>query len=126
MTDSEGRQEQAAAAQQLGSALQSLQRQSGITLRDLAPRVRSTTSSLSRYFRGETVPLWSIVHDVCQVLGADPVEYRSLWEAATRNRNPSPADDGVTQVPNPPPHLTQLGRGALASPATGPGSRSQR
>ncbi|MEU7047501.1 helix-turn-helix domain-containing protein [Streptomyces eurythermus] len=80
-----------AAARRLGDALRSLQQQSGRTLRSLEAQVRISDSSLSRYFRGETVPAWSVVRDLCRALGADPAEYRALWEAADRNRPDVPA-----------------------------------
>jgi transcriptional regulator with XRE-family HTH domain len=84
-----------AAARKLGSALRSLQQQSGRTLRSLEAQVRISDSSLSRYFRGETVPAWPVVRDLCRALNADPTEYRALWEAAdpTRRETPAAADD---------------------------------
>ncbi|MFI5903968.1 helix-turn-helix domain-containing protein [Streptomyces cyaneofuscatus] len=44
------------AARRLGAELRALQQRSGRTLRDLETRVRISDSSLSRYFRGTTVP----------------------------------------------------------------------
>jgi transcriptional regulator with XRE-family HTH domain len=73
-----------AAARKLGDALRSLQQQSGRTLRSLETQVRISDSSLSRYFQGITVPPWAVVAQLCHVLGADPVQYRTLWEAADR------------------------------------------
>jgi len=46
------------AARRLGAELRALQQRSGCTLRDLETRVRICDSSLSRYFRGNTVPPW--------------------------------------------------------------------
>ncbi len=82
------------AAQQLGSALKALQRRSGRTLRSLESEVMISDSSLSRYLRGSTVPPWSTVRDLCRALGADPSEYRALWEAADRCQPKPPADAG--------------------------------
>ncbi|TXS35574.1 XRE family transcriptional regulator [Streptomyces sp. t39] len=72
------------AALALGRALRELQQRSGCTLRSLESRVRISDSSLSRYFRGTTVPPWPTVRDLCRALGGDPAEFRVLWEAADR------------------------------------------
>ncbi|MGC2999505.1 helix-turn-helix domain-containing protein [Streptomyces sp. G35A] len=92
------RPEHLAAARKLGDALRSLQQRSGRPLRSLEAQVRISDSSLSRYFRGETVPAWPVVRDVCRALGADPAEYRALWEAADRTR---PEEPGGTVLPGP-------------------------
>ncbi|MDK1344648.1 helix-turn-helix transcriptional regulator [Streptomyces sp. 378] len=81
----------AEAARKLGDALRDLQRQSGRPLRNLEAQVRISDSSLSRYFRGETVPTWPVVRDVCRALGADPSAYRALWEAAVPGHQETPA-----------------------------------
>ncbi|MFE5486126.1 RICIN domain-containing protein [Streptomyces sp. NPDC056527] len=73
-------------ARALGRALRELQRRSGCTLRSLETTVRISDSSLSRYFRGTTVPPWATVRDLCKALGGDPADYRSLWEAADRSQ----------------------------------------
>ncbi|MEU6540767.1 helix-turn-helix domain-containing protein [Streptomyces sp. NPDC047000] len=85
-----GRAGHVAAARQLGAALRGLQQRSGRTLRALEERVRVSDSSLSRYFRGDTVPPWPVVRDLCQALGADPAGYRALWEAADRGQPDGP------------------------------------
>ncbi|WP_223179870.1 helix-turn-helix domain-containing protein [Streptomyces griseicoloratus] len=85
------RPDRRAAARELGAALRSLQQRSGCTLRSLEAQVRISDSSLSRYFRGETVPAWPVVRDLCRALGADPSEYRALWEAAGPARPDEPA-----------------------------------
>jgi transcriptional regulator with XRE-family HTH domain len=84
------RPQDAAAARRLGEALRALQRSSGRTLRALETQVRISDSSLSRYFRGETVPPWPVVRDLCRALEADPSAYRALWEAADRDRREEP------------------------------------
>ncbi|MGW0790407.1 helix-turn-helix domain-containing protein [Streptomyces sp. NPDC002911] len=86
------RPDHGATARKLGQALRSLQQQSGSTLRSLETQVRISDSSLSRYFRGETVPAWPVVRDLCHALGADPAEYRALWEATAQ----PPPDEAVT------------------------------
>ncbi|MFI2780641.1 helix-turn-helix domain-containing protein [Streptomyces sp. ALB3] len=75
------RPDHGAAARELGAALRGLQQRSGRTLRSLESEVRISDSSLSRYFRGETVPSWPAVRDLCRALKADPVPFRALWEA---------------------------------------------
>ncbi|WP_430477370.1 helix-turn-helix domain-containing protein [Streptomyces sp. P11-1] len=138
------------AARRLGAELRALQQRSGRTLRDLETRVRISDSSLSRYFRGSTVPPWSTVRDLCRALGADPIAYRTLWEAADRCRPetppppepqepsqhrppvaPAPAAPAtpaaVTEPPGPPPRsrpwyrLTGPGRSGRWVPATAGG-----
>ncbi|GGZ41209.1 helix-turn-helix domain-containing protein [Streptomyces bluensis] len=100
------RPEHAAAARRLGEELRELQRRSGRTLRALEAQVRISDSSLSRYFRGETVPPWPVVRDLCRALGADPSEYRALWEATDRSRPDEPAP----AAPPPKPALTRRRR----------------
>ncbi|MFD0264991.1 RICIN domain-containing protein [Streptomyces sp. NPDC127106] len=90
--------QQPSAGQQLGNALRALQRRSGRTLRSLESEVLISDSSLSRYLRGSTVPPWTTVRDLCRALGADPAEYRALWEAADRCQ-PKPPTDAVGPVP---------------------------
>ncbi|MFF5704102.1 RICIN domain-containing protein [Streptomyces sp. NPDC012794] len=97
-------------AQQLGGALRALQQRSGRTLRSLESEVRISDSSLSRYLRGSTIPPWSTVRDLCRALGADPAEYRALWEAADRSQ-PAP--------PPPPPASSPWWRGRWAWAAVG-------
>ncbi|RSS68910.1 XRE family transcriptional regulator [Streptomyces sp. WAC06614] len=82
MKEPEG--QRTSAAQQLGNALRELQRRSGRTLRSLESEVMASDSSLSRYLQGQTVPPWATVRDLCRALDADPLEYRTLWEAAHR------------------------------------------
>ncbi|MEU5218729.1 XRE family transcriptional regulator [Streptomyces sp. NPDC020807] len=69
-------------ARALGRALRDLQRRSGCTLKDLEEKVLISDSSLSRYFRGTTVPPWETVRDLCRALDGDPSAYRHLWLAA--------------------------------------------
>ncbi|WP_426500420.1 helix-turn-helix domain-containing protein [Streptomyces sp. D54] len=99
-----GRREHAV---ELGAALRALQQRSGRTLRALEEQVRISDSSLSRYFRGDTVPPWPVVRDLCRALGADPFAYRTLWEAAERGPAgpPPPADTPALSPPPPPPPL---------------------
>ncbi|KQZ17870.1 MULTISPECIES: helix-turn-helix domain-containing protein [Streptomyces] len=98
-----------AAARKLGAALRSLQQRSGCTLRGLETRVRISDSSLSRYFRGETVPAWPVVRDLCRALGADPAEYRALWEATGQ----APPDEPVAAVVRRTPEESGAGEDAV-------------
>ncbi|MGW3590929.1 helix-turn-helix domain-containing protein [Streptomyces fungicidicus] len=91
-----------AAARKLGDALRNLQQRSGRTLRSLESQVRMSDSSLSRYFRGETVPAWPVVRELCRALGADPAEYRALWEAADASRRDEPVADDSDEAPGAP------------------------
>ncbi|GAA4932448.1 helix-turn-helix domain-containing protein [Streptomyces coeruleoprunus] len=88
-----------APAQRLGSALRALQQRSGRTLRSLEREVLISDSSLSRYFRGSTVPPWATVRDLCRALDADPAEYRALWEAADRSQPKQAAEPSGTAAP---------------------------
>ncbi|MFJ2821997.1 RICIN domain-containing protein [Streptomyces toxytricini] len=90
----DGVDRRATPARRLGEALRALQQRSGMTLRDLERRALVSDSSLSRYFRGSTVPPWTVVRDVCRAMDADPADYRALWEAADHTQNrpqPGPA-----------------------------------
>ncbi|MFF5427937.1 MULTISPECIES: RICIN domain-containing protein [unclassified Streptomyces] len=85
-------------ARALGRALRDLQRRSGCTLRSLETRVRISDSSLSRYFRGATVPPWATVRDLCVALGGDPADYRTLWEAADRGQRMAAGAGGAASA----------------------------
>lgn len=106
----------------LGRALRDLQRRSGRTLRALEESVRISDSSLSRYFRGSTVPPWSTVHDLCRALDGDPAEFRHLWEAADRGqRRPGQDGDRAGQRnPVPPPSETRGGSAETGSVVDAP------
>ncbi|GGL93046.1 hypothetical protein GCM10010129_40990 [Streptomyces fumigatiscleroticus] len=111
MADGEG--EQGSPAGRLGARLRSLQQRSGRTLRSLEAEVAISDSSLSRYFRGSTVPPWSTVRDLCRALGADPAEYRALWEAADRCQAKQPAgQQPAGQAGAAPPAGTPVGPAA--------------
>ncbi|MGW9068039.1 RICIN domain-containing protein [Streptomyces yangpuensis] len=79
------------AARRLGDALRARQQRSGMTLRDLEQRALVSDSSLSRYFRGSTVPPWTVVRDICRAMDTDPDGYRALWEAADRAQSRPPS-----------------------------------
>ncbi|MER6388187.1 RICIN domain-containing protein [Streptomyces sp. NPDC001523] len=106
-------------AQRLGDALRALQQRSGRTLRSLETEVSISDSSLSRYFRGSTVPPWTTVRDLCVVLKADPTEYRLLWEEAERAQPRPPVPTEAAPVTGDPPDENGASaEGAPASPRT--------
>ncbi|MDT9687202.1 helix-turn-helix transcriptional regulator [Streptomyces sp. P9(2023)] len=85
-------------ARALGRAPRDLQRRSGCTLRSLETSVRISDSSLSRYFRGTTVPPWATVRDLCKALDGDPADFRHLWEAADRSQRGPVQGTGLKEV----------------------------
>ncbi|WP_392894522.1 RICIN domain-containing protein [Streptomyces sp. LN699] len=106
-------------AQRLGEALRALQQRSGRPLRSLETEVLISDSSLSRYFRGSTVPPWSTVRDLCLALKADPTEYRLLWEEAERAqpRPPAPTETAPATA-DPPDESAERGADASTAPPT--------
>ncbi|MFB7513563.1 RICIN domain-containing protein [Streptomyces sp. NPDC056144] len=109
-------------ARALGRALRDLQRRSGCTLKALEEKVLISDSSLSRYFRGTTVPPWETVRDLCEALDGDPSAYRHLWLAADggQRKAATPAPE-ETPAPEPVPVPVRKARGAggLAGVALG-------
>ncbi|MFD6225929.1 helix-turn-helix domain-containing protein [Streptomyces sp. NPDC060232] len=104
MSHPDGVDRHTTAARRLGDALRALQQRSGMTLRDLEQRALISDSSLSRYFRGSTVPPWSVVREICRAMDTDPAAYRALWEAAdrTQSRQPAGSDAGAGPATAPP------------------------
>ncbi|WP_284573969.1 RICIN domain-containing protein [Streptomyces sp. 2P-4] len=143
MSHLDGVDRHTAPARRLGEALRALQQQSGMTLRDLERRALVSDSSLSRYFRGSTVPPWTVVRDICRAMDTDPADFRALWEAADRTQNrpqpgpaaaaepaagaeraavPGPAVQGRTGPPEPRPAPDE----APAEPPSRPPERPER
>ncbi|MET9609288.1 helix-turn-helix domain-containing protein [Streptomyces sp. NPDC006512] len=116
MSHLDGTDRQVTAARRLGDALRALQQRSGTTLRALEQQVLISDSSLSRYFRGATVPPWPVVRDICRALDTDPTAYRVLWEAADadQNRPPSGQGTGPDRAPS----------GSVPAPSPEPGGPS--
>ncbi|MEU3556094.1 helix-turn-helix domain-containing protein [Streptomyces fragilis] len=115
------RPERDEAVRKLANALRGLQRTSGCTLRSLEAQVRISDSSLSRYLRGESVPVWPVVRDLCRAMGADPAEYRALWEAADRARRGEEDEHRTVDDDGPSPHrATVPDRGPSQHRATTP------
>ncbi|MEU3252323.1 tetratricopeptide repeat protein [Streptomyces sp. NPDC006997] len=73
---------------ELAERLGLLQELSGLGVRALARDSGLSSSSLSRYLNGQTVPPWPAVVALCRLVRRDPRPLRPLWERAA---NPLPA-----------------------------------
>ncbi|MFL6118343.1 helix-turn-helix domain-containing protein [Actinophytocola sp.] len=76
---------------ELAAELRRLQTASGMSLRQLERETHASSSSLSRYLSGRTVPPWSVVESLCRVAEGRPDDLRPLWERAKTNPT-QPAD----------------------------------
>ncbi|WP_436775300.1 ATP-binding protein [Yinghuangia sp. YIM S09857] len=86
--------------EELAARLRGLQELSGLGVRALARDAGLSSSSLSRYLGGRTVPPWPAVIALCRLVKRDPRPLRPLWE---RCSNPLPAPPKASrQVPPPP------------------------
>ncbi|WP_075018085.1 ATP-binding protein [Actinacidiphila rubida] len=72
----------------LAARLRLVQEVSGRGVRALARDTGLSSSSLSRYLSGQTVPPWPAVISLCREVARDPRPLRPLWERAA---NPLPA-----------------------------------
>lgn len=73
---------------ELAARLRLLQELSGLGVRALARDTGLSSSSLSRYLSGQTLPPWPAVIALCRLVKRDPRPLRPLWE---RSSNPLPA-----------------------------------
>lgn len=73
---------------ELAARLRLIQELSGLGVRALARDAGLSSSSLSRYLGGRTVPPWPAVIALCRLVKRDPRPLRPLWE---RCSNPLPA-----------------------------------
>ncbi|MEV0175837.1 tetratricopeptide repeat protein [Streptomyces sp. NPDC050803] len=73
---------------ELAARLRLIQELSGLGVRALARDTGLSSSSLSRYLSGQTVPPWPAVVALCRLVKRDPRPLRPLWE---RTSNPLPA-----------------------------------
>ncbi|MFD4247063.1 tetratricopeptide repeat protein [Streptomyces sp. NPDC058525] len=73
---------------ELAARLRLIQELSGLGVRALARDAGLSSSSLSRYLSGQTVPPWPAVVSLCRLVKRDPRPLRPLWE---RSSNPLPA-----------------------------------
>ncbi|MGW2381026.1 helix-turn-helix domain-containing protein [Streptomyces sp. NPDC001658] len=86
---------------ELAARLRLLQELSGLGVRALARDAGLSSSSLSRYLSGRTVPPWPAVIALCRLVTRDPRPLRPLWERAS---HPLPAPPRTSrQVPPPSP-----------------------
>ncbi|MEV6208186.1 tetratricopeptide repeat protein [Kitasatospora sp. NPDC051914] len=86
--DMQDRAAQAGPLEELAERLRLLQELSGLGVRALARDTGLSSSSLSRYLNGRTVPPWPAVVALCRIVKRDPRPLRPLWE---RSSNPLPA-----------------------------------
>ncbi len=76
-----------------------LQELSGLGVRALARDAGLSSSSLSRYLSGQTVPPWPAVLALCRLVKRDPRPLRPMWERAS---NPLPAPPKTSRQVQPP------------------------
>ncbi|GAA4879612.1 tetratricopeptide repeat protein [Kitasatospora terrestris] len=87
-------------AEELAGRLRLLQELSGRGVRALARDTGLSSSSLSRYLGGQTVPPWPAVVALCRLVARDPRPLRPLWE---RTANPLPAPPKASRQGRPRP-----------------------
>ncbi|MFC5183027.1 ATP-binding protein [Actinomadura harenae] len=86
---------------ELAGRLRAIQDLSGRGVRALARDTGLSSSSLSRYLSGQSVPPWPAVVELCRLVKRDPRPLRPLWERAG---SPLPAPPKTSrQVPPPSP-----------------------
>lgn len=84
---------------ELAARLRLIQELSGRGVRALARDTGLSSSSLSRYLSGQTVPPWPAVLELCRLVKRDPRPLRPLWERAN---NPLPAPPKTSRQVAPP------------------------
>lgn len=84
---------------ELAARLRLIQELSGRGVRALARDTGLSSSSLSRYLSGQTVPPWPAVLELCRLVKRDPRPLRPLWERAN---SPLPAPPKTSRQPAPP------------------------
>ncbi|NEB76467.1 helix-turn-helix domain-containing protein, partial [Streptomyces sp. SID14478] len=96
--------------EELAARLRMLQELSGLGVRALARDSGLSSSSLSRYLGGQTVPPWPAVISLCRLVKRDPRPLRPLWERcsgplpapprSSRHGRPRPRNDLPRDVPD--------------------------
>lgn len=97
----------------LAARLRLIQELSGRGVRALARDTGLSSSSLSRYLSGQTVPPWAAVIDLCRLVRRDPRPLRALWERAAQPLPAPPRSSRHVQPPGPPPGLARRPRNDL-------------
>ncbi|MFC4374901.1 helix-turn-helix domain-containing protein [Nocardia halotolerans] len=92
-------QQRAYPQDELAARLRAIQELSGRGVRALARDTGLSSSSLSRYLNGQTVPPWPAVLELCRLVKRDPRPLRPLWERAN---NPLPAPPKTSRQVAPP------------------------
>ncbi|XVQ10710.1 tetratricopeptide repeat protein [Spirillospora sp. CA-255316] len=88
--------------EELAARLRLLQELSGRGVRALARDTGLSSSSLSRYLSGQTVPPWPAVIALCRLVKRDPRPLRPLWERASNPLPAPPKTSRQVQPPSPP------------------------
>ncbi|MFZ3493624.1 tetratricopeptide repeat protein [Streptomyces sp. 5.8] len=86
---------------ELAARLRLLQELSGLGVRALARDAGLSSSSLSRYLGGQTVPPWPAVLALCRLVKRDPRPLRPLWELCSANPLPAPPKASRQVQPRP-------------------------
>lgn len=107
------RAEKADPQEELAARLRMLQEVSGRGVRALARDAGLSSSSLSRYLGGQTVPPWTAVIALCRLLKRDPRPLRPLWERASSPLPAPPKTSRQVQPPAPPAGLPRPPRNDL-------------
>ncbi|WP_347257003.1 tetratricopeptide repeat protein [Actinomadura sp. RB99] len=88
--------------EELAARLRLLQELSGRGVRALARDTGLSSSSLSRYLGGQTVPPWPAVLALCRLVKRDPRPLRPLWERASSPLPAPPKTSRQVRPPSPP------------------------
>ncbi|GAA3215271.1 ATP-binding protein [Actinocorallia longicatena] len=87
---------------ELAARLRLLHELSGLGVRALARDTGLSSSSLSRYLSGQTVPPWPAVIALCRLVKRDPRPLRPLWERSSCQLPAPPKTSRQVQPPVPP------------------------
>ena len=93
----------------LAAHLGALRDLSGRSLRELERDTGISSSSLSRYFAGQTVPPWDVVLALCKLVRRDPRPLRPIWKQASElpaAPRPRPARSARNDLPRDVPDFT--------------------
>ncbi|WP_329596373.1 tetratricopeptide repeat protein [Streptomyces pseudovenezuelae] len=88
--------------EELAARLRLLQELSQRGVRALARDAGLSSSSLSRYLSGRTVPPWPAVIALCRLVQRDPRPLRPLWERASHPLSAPPKTSRQVPPPSPP------------------------